>query len=347
VLRRYLKAHASNYDVVEYDHGMLPFPRTDFPGRPLFVARSVLLRSHLPHVRPEMWRGLPAFLGRALVGSLAAAVPNGKTHVTRAEWLSVLRKRVGAILSRHDRREAVAQAQATLAQADMAIVSNAHDRARLLNDGIADHKIAVLPFGLDAERRAAFGTQALSPPKQPTVAFVGTYDFRKGGADLPEVAWRVAEAIPDVRFLLLGTRGLFQTEGEVKAFFPRSLHGRLEVVPSFKPEALPTYLKRASVGVFPSYYEGFPFGVLEMLAAALPVVAYDAPGPPEMLDASRLVAPGDVEGVSQRLVALLRDTSRLRRARREAHATAHSFTWEAVGEATVQAYRQALALRPW
>src|SRR5438034_5839609 len=45
-LRRYLIEHADNYDVVEYDHGHLPFPRKDFSAGTLFVARSVLLGHH-------------------------------------------------------------------------------------------------------------------------------------------------------------------------------------------------------------------------------------------------------------------------------------------------------------
>src|SRR5687767_825431 len=46
-LRAYLRAHAPGYDVVDYDHEELPFPRADFDPRPLMVARSVLLVRHL------------------------------------------------------------------------------------------------------------------------------------------------------------------------------------------------------------------------------------------------------------------------------------------------------------
>ena len=56
VLRDFLRRSAADYDVVEYDHTYLPYPRSDFPRGPLFVARCVLLHHHFlttpfPHVR--------------------------------------------------------------------------------------------------------------------------------------------------------------------------------------------------------------------------------------------------------------------------------------------------------
>ena len=38
-LRGYLLEHAANYDVVDYDHEYLPYPRSEFSPQPLFVAR--------------------------------------------------------------------------------------------------------------------------------------------------------------------------------------------------------------------------------------------------------------------------------------------------------------------
>ena len=46
-----------------------------------------------------------------------------------------------------------------------------------------------------------------------------------------------------------------------------------------------------SAGAFPSHCEGFPFGVLEMLAAGLPVVAYRAPGAPMMIGGQERAKP--------------------------------------------------------
>src|SRR5437868_28491 len=41
-LRNYLRNQGEHFDVVEYEHNRLPYPRFDFPAATLFVARSVL-----------------------------------------------------------------------------------------------------------------------------------------------------------------------------------------------------------------------------------------------------------------------------------------------------------------
>jgi glycosyltransferase involved in cell wall biosynthesis len=68
------------------------------------------------------------------------------------------------------------------------------------------------------------------------------------------------------------------------------------------------YLANASVFVFPSYMEGLGTAVLEALALGLPVVAFDIPPLREATDQgrfARLVEPGDIDGLSQALLAAL------------------------------------------
>ena len=79
----------------------------------------------------------------------------------------------------------------------------------------------------------------------------------------------------------------------------------LELVPQFAPDDLPRLLADCTVGAFPSYVEGFGLAVIEQLAAGLPTVAYDAPGPSEILrDAlpELLISPGDISSFSEAVV---------------------------------------------
>jgi len=62
--------------------------------------------------------------------------------------------------------------------------------------------------------------------------------------------------------------------------------------------------------------EGFLFGVLEMLVAVVPVIAYDAPGPHVMLPPEYSVPVGVVGDLADRVCDLLTDPDRLRVARR-------------------------------
>src|SRR6059036_1272763 len=57
-LREYLIARGGEYDVIDYDHEYLPFDRSQFPPRPLMVARSVLLVQHLSRIQLPQPRGL-------------------------------------------------------------------------------------------------------------------------------------------------------------------------------------------------------------------------------------------------------------------------------------------------
>lgn len=316
-LRAYLRRHSGDYDVVDYSHEYLPFARTDFPSRPLFVARSVLLVQHLD-------RGL---------------IPRSRS----------LRNLVGALLHgrsrRRDQHELVDRAQRTVKGADLVNVSNAADREELVRRGVADEKVVVLPYGLSDERMAALAGTRTGSSTTPVVAFVGTFDYRKGALDFAQIVARVRQDVPDVTFRLIGTQGLFSAERDVRRHFPRPLQSHIEVVPSFEPETLPGLLDGCSVGVFPSYLEGFGFGVLEMLAAGLPVVAYDAPGPPEMLPREYLVPPGDARAMGHAVAGLLRDPNRLKAAQAWAGRRAGDFRWVGVASRTADAYQAHQARR--
>jgi glycosyltransferase involved in cell wall biosynthesis len=313
-LRAYLHEHAARYDIVDYDHVYLPYPRTEFPRDVLFVARSVLLHHHIAHTH------FP--LRRTVRGTLAS--------VTRG---AARRREVDVALEFADR---------TISEADLVNVSNDDARSELARHGIPPEKIVVLPFGLTQRARKQLGSVPSTPPIQPVVGFVGTFDFRKGAADFPRIVEAITASVPDVRFLLLGTEGLHRGVSQVLAFFPRRLRPKVEVIPRFEPDELPALLARCSVGVFPSYAEGFGFGVLEMLAAAVPVVAYRSPGPPMMLPEELLVPPGDTYAMAAKVAELLGDRGRLAEARLRARERSRAFSWSRIAERTAEVYTAAV-----
>jgi glycosyltransferase involved in cell wall biosynthesis len=317
-LRDYLRESAHKYDVVDYDHEHLPYSREEFSPRPLFVARSVLLVHHLESISiPYKARSFKARIGHV------AKRPFRRAHI-------------------QDRVKAATQ---TIQEADLVNVSNHEDKAELTRRGVGREKIVVIPFGLSRSRRPLFEAVSSEPPEKPVVAFVGTFDFRKGGVEFPSIVQRICEEVPDVRFRLLGTKGMFRTSHDVLARFPRSMTQRIEVIPTFRPEQLPALLSSCSVGVFPSYMEGFPFSVLEMLAASLPVIAYDAPGSPMMLPPEYLVPRGNSGALSAKIINLLTQASRLRAARLWAKEQSRRFCWSDAAKITNDLYLQAIANR--
>jgi glycosyltransferase involved in cell wall biosynthesis len=283
----------------------------------LFVARSVLLVHYLDRIRFPVPRTPRVLLSNLVHGS------------ARAQF----------------QRLRIADATRTLEQADLVNVSNADDRRELASRGIQSDKIVVIPFGMTAARRHEFAAIPDDPPAAPVVGFVGSFDFRKGAADFPAIFARIRAEVPGATLSLYGTTGHFRNADDVRALFPPALRPHVAIHPRFEPSELPRLLSECAVGLFPSYCEGFGFGVLEMLAAAMPVIAYDAPGPPEMLDAERMVRPGDTQAIASKVVELLRDRVRLVEARRAARRTAARFDWIDIARQTVDAYSAALGSR--
>jgi glycosyltransferase involved in cell wall biosynthesis len=86
--------------------------------------------------------------------------------------------------------------------------------------------------------------------------------------------------------------------------------------------------------------------VVEQLAAGLPTVAYDAPGPRDILrDDLRelLVAPGDVARFSERVSEIFeRDSARYQELSERSARTATRFSWPTIARDTVVEYRKHL-----
>lgn len=320
----YLAAEGRHYDVAEVDYKFLRADSVELLrakwGRqgPALVARIQLWRGHLlRRPGPPPLPSLRARVGRALRG------PERRRHL----------------------KAAVAEDIRLFTHVDRIVVSNQDDRSDLTARGVDLERISVVTPGFDAESARALAAVADALPRAPpVVAFVGTFDERKGGGDFPKIFRRLAERVPGVRLLLVGTRGAVQGIDEVRAAFPRRLRDRLEIVPSYTPARLPELLAGCSVGVFPSYAEGFGYGVLEMLTAGLPVVAYDRPGPPVMLGPDSLVPVGQPIALADVVAELLLDAGKLTAARSSAAARAAEFTgWDRAADATLTAYHAALS----
>lgn len=100
----------------------------------------------------------------------------------------------------------------------------------------------------------------------------------------------------------------------------------------------------ARVVAYVSLYEGFGLPVLEALACGAVVVASETTAIPEVAgDAAVLVDPADEQSITNGLVRALTETDLRDRLAIAGPLRAASFTWDACAEATVAAYRAALA----
>ena len=299
-LKKYLEENSSNYDVILYEHQTLPYARSFFSEKALMVARPALLLFHLEKTYIPIKKKL-----KTRVKDFLLADPN-KRRLKRQ----------------------IANSLITLQQADLVQAINNDDKSEIISRGIEPDKVIVVPNGIDRSRRVLFDRVSATPPLKPKIAFVGTFDFRKGALDFPKIVKLVSMSIPQVKFRLLGTSGLYRTEKEVLNFFPKQLRSYLEIIPSYPAHELPQLLSDCSVGIFPSYLEGFGFGILEMLSASIPVFAYDVPGPSMMLSQEYLMPAGDFETLGNGVINLLKNPQKLAQSREQARERSHDFSWE-------------------
>jgi glycosyltransferase involved in cell wall biosynthesis len=314
---RFVRSNSGKFDVIDCLIGTLPFPKKSLRFQGLLVGRSIgLYLAYDEFIRfsrrrwPDQPRG--KFLSRLFY--------------TFTLWL----------LQR--------SADRALAHCDLFNVPNGDEKQSLEKRSTAP--TIVLPYGLNEEERAALAAAAQSAPKRLTrkeICFVGMWSVRKGSRDWPEIVRAILNSMRSARFAFLGT---VTDEQTVLRDLHLSSAESIRCLASYDPKELPELIAGSAVGLFPSYIEGFGLSVLEQLAAGIPTIAYDVPGPRHIFDstgAEFLVPVGDVKAMTDRALEILRmsesDYSTLSAKCRQ---IAQRFRWEQIASDTIREYSTAL-----
>ena len=273
-----LREIAEHYDVIDAQHGDVPFPKEEIAFEGLLVARSCGLYG----LYREAERRLEARWGRQATG-----------HPIIRPYRAYRK-----------RRRYAAQAQ-SLRYADLVNVPNT-DEQRWVDEQLGlGHKTVHLPNGAYAADLQRLGKHAAVRSRNgvPEIVFLGSWTPRKGIFDLPAVIRALRSGRPRLGVSLLGTG---RSEAQVVSDLAEAADPGvdLRVVPAYSPDELPELLERATAAVLPSYVEAFGLAILELAAAGVPTVAYDVPGSRILLRQidPRLLAP---EGNVGELVARL------------------------------------------
>jgi len=321
----FVRRQAGRFDVIDANQGNLPCTKRQLGFEGLLVARSVGLH--------EFYERFAKFADEKWPAKRSA----------KAALLGALGRRAAARAARHATR--------SLETADLINVPN-RDELRFLADRLGlDGKCCVFPYGLAGARWQEFRYACRMGSDERrfrhTVAFVGAWCPRKGSKDWGAIIRRVRQRAPNARFLFLGTG--FGARAVLRDLNQEACDW-IRVVPRFTSAELPELLAEATVGAFPSYIEGFPFGVLEMLAAGLPTVSYDVPGPRAMLNVSHLnllVKAGDANGLGDRVGSLLElPAEEYGALAEECVSIAGAFNWSKIAADTLAVYRRALRRLP-
>ena len=180
--------------------------------------------------------------------------------------------------------------------------------------------------------------------KDPIVLFVGRIEELKGVWDLLAAWKQVAVACPFAELWIVGpdgTHGRFMRE--VHTDEP---HHSIKITGPLPAVKVASLMRKAQILCLPSYGEGTPNCVMEALASGLPVVATRVGGIPDIVadgTTGLLVDKGDIQGLADALVSLLRDPSRCIGMGKEAHAFACShLDIKRTADRLVELYRETI-----
>lgn len=316
---KFIRENATRFDVIDALIGTLPFSKKSLGFGGLMVGRSVglfHLYEKFERMAAERW-GPP---------------PKGKLLGRSFYWFFQQRARASSLASLRD--------------CDLLNLPNSDELACVRDELQLTKPAIVQPYGLRPERAQVLAGRA-GPPEMRAqkrkIAFIGMWSPRKGARDWGTIVREVRARVPDAKFLFLGT---MTANENVWQDLGMASDDSIEIVPQFEPDELPHFLADCAVGAFPSYVEGFGMAVVEQLAAGLPTVAYDAPGPRDILRgelAPLLVPAGDVARFAGLLSDLLTaNTEAYAQLSRQSVQHAKEFSWPEIARATAAEYQKHL-----
>jgi glycosyltransferase involved in cell wall biosynthesis len=316
---RFVRENADRFDVIDALVGTLPFSKKSLCFKGLLVARSVGLYRLYEKFEREAAKRWP---------------PSSKGKLIGRPFYWFFNRRVRAA------------SEASVRHCDLLNLPSS-DELICVRDEMRLAKPAIVqPYGLSPARRQALLAAAAPAEtrwRKKKIVFIGMWSPRKGARDWGQIIRQIRSRVPDACFLFLGTMIETKNVWNDLEFGPADF---VEVVPQFDPDELPQLLSGCAVGAFPSYVEGFGMAVVEQLAAGLPTVAYDAPGPRDILREDfpeLLVAPGDTARFSEIVSEIFeRGSARYQELSEQSVQTALRFSWPTIARDTATEYHKHL-----
>lgn len=230
------------------------------------------------------------------------------------------------------------------------ITVSQHDAAIGLSAGIgASGQYRHIPYGIDVGRfhrngltaHAARGRLGLRPDA-PTLGTVACFKPQKAPLDFLAMCAQIRHAMPNLQAVMVGDGALRPAiEQQRRAL---GLEGMVHLL-GWRRD-IPEVLSALDVFVLTSRWEGLPMSVLEAQAMEVPVVVTDTGGVRDcIIDGvnGSLVPIGDLEGLSRRVVELLRDAEAARAMAAQGEATVtERFSVERMVQTTETMYAEAL-----
>jgi len=288
----------------------------------------------------------------------------GFTHVDMAARIRRIQKKPILLTAHYDRSPASSKiiktfrtlydnfiGIPTLNMADRVIALTEHEKRFLNREFRVDlSKISVIPNGVDLE---AF----LSPPEpkplieryglkeDQVVLYVGRIDEKKGIQYLIRSAKLVLSEVPRCKYLIVGPDwGALRMLKDMS--IREGIAENIIFTGAIPGEELLMAYNLCDLLALPSLGEATGLVVLEAMASKRPVIATDMPVIRELIEQGEnglLVKRGDVEGLAEATVRLLKDDKLKRRMGIEAFNRIKLKDWQHVAEETERLYNDVLS----
>jgi len=190
---------------------------------------------------------------------------------------------------------------------------------------------------------ANFIAQKYSGCSEKRVIAVGRLDYQKSFDRLIVVWEKVHEKMPDWRLDIFG-------QGEWKDMLQRMIdeRGLQDCVRLNGPtKDIGKEYAESSMLVMSSHYEGFPMVMIEAMACGLPAVCFDFKcGPRDIIvegENGLIVPDGDIEGLAEAIVRLMRDDELRKRMGENAKRVVETYSEERVMGQWINLYEETIA----
>jgi len=212
---------------------------------------------------------------------------------------------------------------------------------RAVADELADRmprlagRIHVTPYGCD--HLAEPDTSAVTDGP-PFFLFVGNVEKRKNVAGLVRAFELLADDQPEVRLLVVGKPGYGGQEIEAQ-MASSPVADRMDRRTWLIPDELAAIYAAARGLVFPTWYEGFGFPILEAMWHGCPVITSHNGAMAEVAgEAALLVDPARAEDIAEAMGRLLDDDTLSAELAERGRRHARTFTWDRCAEQTAAVY---------
>lgn len=212
--------------------------------------------------------------------------------------------------------------------------------------GVSDEKVSVIYCAAReaTPAAAASGAQYSELVKNVTQPFMVAFSSLSAHKNIGRLIAAFARISSQVPHSLLLIGHMPEKSAEVRAELQKAGDHRIHFTGFIPDEQVDALMRRASLFVFPSLYEGFGLPILDAQKAGIPVACSNVAALPEVAGSGAvLFDPLSVDDMARKLMRALLDVDLREALARDGHENAAKFSWDIAARQTTAIYRKVVA----